>query len=83
MKKLTGLDKYVIFSITVLLVYIIVEMVVSTATGILHDTVTTVVGSCFGGEIFSCALIKIFKLKGETHGSDRESDTVCGSDCEG
>jgi hypothetical protein len=63
MKKLNGLDKYVIFSISVLLIYTIVEMTISTISGISHDTVTTAVFSCFGGEILSCALIKIFKLK--------------------
>ena len=63
MKKLNGLDKYVIFSISVLLIYTIVEMVISTISGISHDTVTTAVFACFGGEILSCALIKVFKLK--------------------
>ena len=63
MKKLHDLDKYVIFSISVLLIYTIVELILSTKTGISHDTVTTAFFSCFGGEILSCALIKVFKLK--------------------
>ena len=66
MKKLNGLDKYVIFSISVLLIYTIVEMIISTVSGISHDTVTTALYACFGGEILSCALIKIFKLKDDT-----------------
>ena len=65
MKKLNGLDKYVIFSIAVLLVFTVAEMVVSSVTGIPHDTLTTAVFACFGGEILSCALIKIFKLREE------------------
>jgi len=58
-----SLDKYVIFSISVLLIFAIVEMVVSSVTHQTHDTLTTCVYAAFGGEILSCALIKIFKLK--------------------
>lgn len=70
MKKLNGLDKYVIFSIAVLLIFAVVEMVVSSVTGIQHDTLTTAIYACFGGEILSCALIKIFKLRDE----DKEAE---------
>lgn len=62
MKKLNGLDKYVIFSIAVLLIFTGAEMVTSFYTGT-HDTLTTALFATFGGEILSCALIKIFKLK--------------------
>ena len=62
-KKLNGLDKYVIFSITLLLLYTIAEFVASSITGIPHDTLTTCFYAAFGGEILSCALIKVFKLK--------------------
>ena len=65
--KLNGLDKYVIFSISVLIIYIITEMVVSTISGVLHDQLSVIVGASFGGEILSCALIKVFKLKGKSH----------------
>lgn len=62
-RRLNSLDKYVIFSISVLLIFVIVEMVVSTVTGISHPDLSTLIGSTFGGEILACALIKIFKLK--------------------
>lgn len=62
MRKLNGLDKYVIFSIVVLLIFTVAEMVTSFYTGT-HDTLTTALFATFGGEILSCALIKIFKLK--------------------
>lgn len=75
MKKLNGLDKYVIFSIAVLLTFAIVEMVVSTVSGVPHDTLTTAIYGVFGGEILSCALIKIFKLREE----DKECDWREGS----
>lgn len=65
MHKLNGLDKYVIFSIVVLLIFTVAEMVTSFYTGT-HDTLTTALFATFGGEILSCALIKIFKLRGGT-----------------
>ena len=71
MKKLNGLDKYVIFSISLLLIYTIAEMVISERTGT-HDALTTCFFACFGGEILSCALIKIFKLHG--HEDDDDAD---------
>ena len=60
-----SLTLYVIFSISILIVYTIVEMIISTISGVSHDTLTTCFYSCFGGEILCCALIKIFKLKKE------------------
>lgn len=64
-KRIRSLTKYVVFSISVLIVYVIAEMIVSTVTGVSHPDLTTLIGSTFGGEILSCALIKIFKLKEE------------------
>jgi hypothetical protein len=63
LKKLTDLDKYVLFSIALLLIFSVTELIISTITGISHDTLITAFFACFGGEILSCALIKIFKLK--------------------
>ena len=67
--KLHSLDKYVIFSITIVLIYTIAEFIFSTVTGISHDTLTTCFYAAFAGECLSCALIKIFKLK---EGNDGE-----------
>lgn len=64
-RRIPSLTKYVVFSISILLLYIIAEMVVSTISGISHPELTTLVGSTFGGEILFCALIKIFKLREE------------------
>ena len=66
-REIPSLTKYVAFSIVILIVYTITEMIVSTATQIQHDNLTTCVFACFGGEILSCALIKIFKLKEENN----------------
>lgn len=71
-KKISALDKYVIFSIAILLIFCIAEFIVSSITGQTHDTLTTVFYACFGGEILSCALIKIFKLK-EGNGNEGET----------
>ena len=59
------LTKYVIFSIGVVLVYTIAEFIVSTITGIHHDTLTMSVYGFFGGELVLLAMIKIYKLKRE------------------
>lgn len=61
--KVPSLTKYVAFSIAVLIVYAIAEMVVSTVSGVSHPELTTMIGSTFGGEILCCCLVKIFKLK--------------------
>ena len=65
MEHIKSLTLYVIFSIAVLIIYTIVEQIISSTTGMTHDTLTTFMFSCFGGEILCCALIKIFKLKTE------------------
>lgn len=70
-KEMRSLTLYVVFSILVLIIYTIVEQILSTVTSISHDTLTTCIFAAFGGEILACALIKIFKLKG---GSDNEMD---------
>ena len=61
--KLHGLDKYVIFSVAILLIFTVAEFITASVTGVSHDTLITAFFACFGGEILSCALIKIFKLK--------------------
>lgn len=59
-----SLTLYVVFSICVLIIYTIVELILSSGVdGVSHDTLTTCIFAAFGGEILSCALIKIFKLK--------------------
>lgn len=58
-----SLTLYVVFSILMIIIYTIVELVTATITGISHDTLTTCFYGAFGGEILCCALIKIFKLR--------------------
>lgn len=61
--KNNSLTLYVVFSIMMILIYSVVELIISTSSGISHDTLTTCFYGVFGGEILCCALIKIFKLR--------------------
>ncbi len=74
MKKLSGLDKYVIFSIAMLIIFTIVSMIIAFQTGVMMDTLTTCFFAFFGGEIVTCALIKIFKLRGEPKKESEEEE---------
>lgn len=60
---LHDLDKYIIFSISFTILYTICEFIVSIFSGISHDVLTTCVYGFFAGEIVTCGLIKIFKLR--------------------
>ena len=66
LSKIPALTWYVVFSILALIIYTIVEQALSVVTGTTRDVLTSSFYLCFGGEILCCALIKIFKLKGET-----------------
>lgn len=65
MKKLNGLDKYVIFSISVTLIYTVAEFITSTITGIEKTTLTTAVYGFWAGEMVILGILKIFKIKRE------------------
>jgi hypothetical protein len=66
-KRIPSLTKYVMFSIGVLLLYSMAEFTFAITSDTAHDTLTTCFFGCFGGEILACALIKIFKLKGDNN----------------
>lgn len=83
MKKLRGLDKYLIFSYGILILYTICEMTLSTIYGIHHDTLTQALFLCFGGETLYCAVIKVFKLRSKedmNNGISETGEGVCGDD---
>lgn len=52
-----------IFSIGAILIYTVVAIVLFTFWQVEMDTLTTCFYGFFGGEVFSLALIKVFKLK--------------------
>lgn len=68
MKRITNetLLKFIIFSFVMVTIYTIVAILFQF---FLHEelssTLTTCFFSVFGGEVLSCALIKIFKLRKE------------------
>lgn len=64
-RRKSALDKYVIFSIAILLIFTVAQMIVTAITGIEQSTLITCFFACFGGELFLCAMIKRLKLKGD------------------
>ncbi len=62
-KETSSLTYYVVFSITVLVVFTVASLVILLKTGLEAPTLTTCFFGVFGGEILTCGLIKIFKLK--------------------
>ena len=66
-RKRKALDSYVIFSITILLIFTIAQSLITAITGVEQSTLITCFFACFGGELFLCAMIKRLKLKEGTH----------------
>lgn len=64
-KKLKDLDKYLIISISILLVYTIVVLIIFAVTGAEPGVLTGCVFAAFAGEIWACAWIKKLKLQKE------------------
>ena len=62
-KNISALDVYVTFSILSLIIYTVVSQLLAINFGVILDTLTTCFFGFFGGEIVTCGLIKIFKLK--------------------
>lgn len=63
LKRSSALDRYIIFCFAVMIIFTVAELVLASATGQNHDTLTTCLFGCFGGELVLCAVIKRFKLK--------------------
>ena len=66
-KKLSALDKYVIFSLSALIIFTVVAIVTQIVTNEeLSSTLITCFFASFGGELLMLAMIKRLKLqKGE------------------
>lgn len=64
-KKEKTLTRFVAFSLCSVIIFTIVSQIIFVQLGLEYTTLTTCFFSVFGGEVLSCALIKIFKLKGE------------------
>lgn len=62
-KKLSALDKYVIFSFTMIIIFTIAEIIITLKTGIEQSSLITAFFSVFGGELLLLAMIKRLKLQ--------------------
>lgn len=62
-KNISALDVYVTFSILSLVIYTIISQLLAINYSVILDTLTTCFFGFFGGEIVTCGLIKIFKLR--------------------
>ena len=69
-KNVKALDVYVTFSILSLIVYTILSQLLAMNYGIILDTLTTCFFGFFGGEVVTCGLIKIFKLRDKEKNSE-------------
>ncbi len=74
-RKIPSLTKYVVFSLSMVILYTITAITYQCIfEQELSSTLTTCFMACFGGEILSAALVKIYKLKEE----DKNDDFDCG-----
>lgn len=65
LKNISSLGVYVTFSIIVLIIYTVVSQYLAIKYDKILDVLTTCVFGFFGGEVVTCGLIKIFKLKSD------------------
>lgn len=71
-RKLPALDKYVIFSLAVLIIFTIVSFAYQFITQQeISGTLTTCFFAAFGGELLSLAMIKRLKLKNAKKEEDK------------
>lgn len=62
-KKVSKLDVYVVLCIASVFIFTIVNQVMLCFGITINDTLITCFYATFGGEMLSCALIKVLKLK--------------------
>lgn len=74
-RKLPALDKYVIFSLSCILVFTFVILVIFALTGNEPTALVTCFFACFAGELFSLAMIKRLKLKTEKKDDESNIDS--------
>lgn len=75
-KKISDLDRYIIFSISCIILYTIAEHLLIILTGQTLDLLTSLFFGFFAGEITICALIKKLKLKQQKKEEDNHNDAV-------
>lgn len=75
-KKISALDKYIIFCFICIIAYTIAEHWLLIKTGLTLDLLTGLFYGVFGGEILVCAVIKKLKLKQPEKKEDDENGAV-------
>ena len=74
-KKLSDLDKYVIFSLTSVIIFTIVAIIYQWFHDMeLSSTLITCFFACFGGELLMLCMIKRLKLKRGDNDNDERPD---------
>lgn len=74
-KNISSLTLFVAFSFACLIAYTIISQVIAYRTGMELSTLTTCFFGAYGGEVLMCALIKIFKLKEEKFGEEKDGQS--------
>lgn len=75
LKNLNTLDRYVVFSVLVLIIFTITQVKVFITTGNEMPVLTRCFFMAFGGEVFACAWIKKLKLQKE-YKQAKESESI-------
>ena len=60
-------DIYLIISISLMIIYTIVDRIILVTTRLSNDTLTTCFFTAFGTEIASCCIIKVFNIRNENN----------------
>ena len=69
-KRISSLTKYVVFSLSMVIIYTIVVTILTTYTSYDYSSLYAVFCGIFGGEVLCSALIKIFKMKDDNTDSN-------------
>lgn len=73
-KEIRGLDKYLIFSFSMIIIFTIVQTIITAITGVEQSTLITCFFGIFGGETLLCAVIKRLKIKYEDNETEENKD---------
>lgn len=75
-RKLPALDKYVIFSLSCIIVFTVIILIIFAATGNEPTALVTCFFAAFAGELLSLAMIKRLKLKRGKTDEEQQIDNI-------
>ena len=75
-RRLPALDKYVIFSLSCIIVFTVIILIIFATTGSEPTALVTCFFAAFAGELLSLAMIKRLKLKRENTDAERQIDNT-------